>query len=447
MSNTIASPRPESLHEEPLGSLHTEGKLLSPENHGHWPEWFAADQAAAWQEFQETPEPRRTDEGWRFSNIRALSLENFHTGRGIANEAALMATSQGFPEVAAKFVFANDRVIGRELLSLPEGVIALPLEEAIRLHEDLFRSYFLRQPVELGSHKYARLHHSQVRTGLLLYVPPGVEIASPVEAHYWVEGQNASIFPHTLVILGEGSKATVIDHFHSADGKRALACGINDLHVGAGAHLNYFAVQNWASDSLAFHLNSTIVGKDAISVALTLNFGGAFVRGESLSELTSEGAHSEMLSINPVTGDQMIDQRTLQLHSAPGATSDLLYHNTLDEQGRTVFAGLIKVAEGAHRTDAYQKVRNLLLSDDAEANSMPGLEILADEVKCSHGATSGELNEEELFYLEARGIPREVGRRMVVMGFFDSLLDRIKDEAFRDYLSGEVRKHLRLSDD
>lgn len=447
MTTTISNPRVEALHEEPLGALHSEGTLAPPARDGHWPDWFAADQQAAWEDFLATPEPKRTDEAWRFSNIRALSLQNFHTGRSIANEAALMAASNGYARIAAKFVFANDRVIGRELLSLPEGVIALPLEDAIRQHEDLFRSYFLRQPVELGSHKYARLHHAQVRTGLLLYVPPGVEIADPVEAHYWVEGENAAIFPHTLVILGEGSKATVIDHFHSADGRRALACGINDLHLSANANLHYFAVQNWAADSLAFHLNSTIVGQNASSLALSLNFGGSFIRGESLSELTHEGAHSEMLSINPVSGTRMIDQRTLQLHSAPGATSDLLYHNSLDEQGRTIFAGLIKVAEGAHRTDAYQKVRNLLLSDDAEANSMPGLEILADEVKCSHGATSGELNEEELFYLEARGIPREVGRRMVVMGFFDSLLERITDENLREFLSGEVRAHLRLQDE
>jgi Fe-S cluster assembly protein SufD len=447
MTTTISPTHVESIHEEPLGILHSEGNLNPPQADGHWPDWFAAEQQDAWEEFEAAPLPKRTDEAWRFSNIRALSLDNFHAGQNIASEAALVAASRGFPEIAAKFIFANDRVIGRESLSLPEGVIALPLEEAIRLHEDLFRSYFLRQPVELGSHKYAKLHHSRVRTGLLLYVPAGVEIAAPVEAHYWVEGANASIFPHTLVILGEGSKATVIDHFHSADGKRALSCGINDLHVATDANLHYFAVQNWAAESLAFHLNSTIVGKNASSVALTLNFGGEFVRGESLSELVEEGAHSEMLSINPVIGKQMIDQRTLQLHSAPGATSDLLYHNTLDEQARTVFAGLIKVAEGAHRTDAYQKVRNLLLSDDAEANSMPGLEILADGVKCSHGATSGELNEDELFYLEARGIPREVGRRMVVMGFFDSLLERIKDGALRNYLSGEVRTHLRLGED
>jgi Fe-S cluster assembly protein SufD len=444
--STMSPAQPESLHEEPLGALHSEGQLLPPLGDAHWPDWFVAQQQDAWREFEETPTPKRTEEAWRFSKMSALSLEHFHRSRNIANEAALMAASQGFPQVAAKFVFANDRVIGRELLSLPEGVIALPLEEAIRQHEDLFRSYFLRRPVELGSHKYARLHHSQVRTGLLLYVPPGVEIAGPVEAHYWVEGEFAAIFPHTLVILGEGSKATVIDHFHSADGRRAFACGINDLHVSAKARLQYFAVQNWSTDSLAFHLNSTVVDRDATSVALSLNFGGDFVRGESLSELTNEGAHSEMLSINPVTGNRMVDQRTLQLHNAPGATSDLLYHNTLDGQSRTIFAGLIKVAEGAHRTDAYQKVRNLLLSDEAEANSMPGLEILADEVKCSHGATSGELNEDELFYLTARGIPAEVARRMVIMGFFDSLLERIQDEPLRAYLSGEVRSHLKLEE-
>lgn len=430
------SPTSPTLADEPFSA---------PQADGNWPDWFVATQQDAWAGYQQTPLPKRTDEAWRFSQINALNLAGFHRSAPIANTAACLEASRGFSRLSARFVFGNDRLLHAESSALPQGVLALPLERAAREHEDLFRSYFLQRPVELGSHKFAQLHHAQLRSGLLLYVPPGIQITDPIEVYYWAQGENVAVFPHTLIILGEGAEATVIDHFRSLDGKRALACGINDLHVGDKARLHYLAVQNWSESTLAFHLNSTVVGADAAATSLALNFGASFLRGESASEMTAPGAHSEMLSINPTSGTRMVDQRTLQLHAAPGATSDLLYHNTLDEESRTIFAGLIKVAEGAHRTDAYQKVRNLLLSDDAEANSMPGLEILADEVKCSHGATSGELNPEELFYLEARGIPREVGRRMVVMGFFDSLLERISNPDLREYLSAEVRSHLRLS--
>ena len=279
-------------------------------------------------------------------------------------------------------------------------------------------------------------------TGALLYVPRNVEVALPVEIFHWVDGENSSIFPHTLVVCGENSKITVVDHFRSADGKRAFACGVNDLHLERGAQLNYIAIQEWATESLAFHLNSTIVGRDASSTALNMNFGGGFVRGESLSRLAGEGARSVMLSLNPMQGQRQIDQRTLQDHAAPHATSDLLYLNSLDDAARTIFAGLIKVERGAHRTDAYQKVRNLMLSDQAEANSMPGLEILADDVRCTHGATTGEISEDELFYMQARGIRKADGRRLIVNGFFQSLLERLESDSLREYLGHLVSEKL-----
>jgi Fe-S cluster assembly protein SufD len=166
------------------------------------------------------------------------------------------------------------------------------------------------------------------------------------------------------------------------------------------------------------------------------------VRGESLSPLAGEGARSVMLSLNPMEGERQIDQRTLQDHAAPHASSDLLYLNSLDDTARTIFAGLIKVEPGAHQTDAYQKVRNLMLSDQAEANSMPGLEILADDVRCTHGATTGEISEDELFYMQAQGIRRTDGRHLIVNGFFQSLLKRLESESLREYLGGLVREKL-----
>lgn len=444
MSSAILSPSMQTTRTEPLADLHPANGTLSPAPSSHWPDWFTASQLDAWKEFQNTPAPKRTDESWRFSRIQALDLAGFHLPGSVANETALIAASNGVDLPAAKFIFANNRLVARELLSLPDGVLALPLEEAALLHEDLFRCRFLQQPVELGSHKYAKLHHALLQTGLLLYVPPGVSIPDPIEIFYWVEGEHAAVFPHTLVICGEGASARVIDYFRTADGKPALACGINDLHLAPSASLEYHSVQQWSDSTLAFHLNSTIVDRSASATACLMNLGGHFVRGESLSRLTGTDARSVMLALNPVDSDGMVDQRTLQKHDAPGAFSDLLYHNALDDTARTIFAGLIQVAKGAHKTDAYQKVRNLILSDDAEANSMPGLEILADDVRCTHGATSGEINEDEIFYMQARGLSRENARRIVVGGFFDSVLERLPSANIRTHLSTILRQHLGL---
>lgn len=407
-----------------------------------WPIWFREQQAAAGADFEATPAPRRTDEPWRFSNIAALDLSGFQPAGPVSNEGRIINGSHGVAEFSAKLVFGNNALVHSDIERLPAGVILKPLEVAAREHEELFRKYFMAQPVELGSHKYAALHKSRLTTGAFLYVPKNTEVALPIELFHWVEGENASVFPHTLIICGENSKVTVLDSFKSVDGKRAFACGVNDLHLERGAQLNYIAVQEWSKESLAFHINSTIVSRDASSTALNANFGGSFVRGESLSRLVGEGSRSVMLSLNPMDGTRQIDQRTLQDHAAPHAYSDLLYLNSLDDKTRTIFAGLIKVQEGAHKTDAYQKVRNLMLSDEAEANSMPGLEILADDVRCTHGATAGEISEDELFYMEARGIREKDGRRLIVNGFFNTLLERLDSDSLREYLSELVAKKL-----
>jgi Fe-S cluster assembly protein SufD len=270
-----------------------------------------------------------------------------------------------------------------------------------------------------------------------VYVPKDAIVEKPIEIWHWVEGEKSAIFPHTLIVLEKGASATVIDRFVSADKDCSLAIAVNDLTVEEGARLTYTAVQDWSDSTTAFHINTTEVAKEGASTALQMNLGGCYVRGENDSHLKGEGSRSVMLSINPATGEREIDQRTFQDHFAPRATSDLLYHNTLDGRSRTIFAGLIKVEEGAHGTDAYQKVRNLMLSEEAEANSMPGLEILADDVRCTHGATSGDLNEDELFYMQARGIHAEQAARLIVRGFLGSVLERLENGDLQAHL-GEI---------
>lgn len=417
---------------------------LVPQPSPAWPEWFRRDQLAAWADFQAIPQPRRTDEPWRFANLKALDLSEFTKAPAVEDETALIKRSTGSADLAARLIFANEKLIYAETTNLPKGVILLPLEQAATEHEALFKKNFMSTPVRLGSKKFAALHRASLRTGAFLHVPKGVVIEQTIEIWHWVEGKNASIFPHTLIVLDEGASATVIDCFVSSTEEPSLAIAVNDLTLGADSKLSYIGVQDWSKNSTAFHLNTTEVAKGADSTALQMNFGGSYIRGESDSHLLGEGSRSVMLSINPADEAREIDQRTFQDHFAPRATSDLLYHNALGDSSRTIFAGLIKVEKGAHETDAYQKVRNLMLSDEAEANSMPGLEILADNVRCTHGATSGELNEDELFYMLARGIPPKQAAQLIVRGFFGTVLERLEKPKLEEQLGALLDKKLNL---
>ena len=401
--------------------------------------------AAARQKFDSLPMPGRTDEAWRFANYKALDLTPFSKSSApfSGDRDRLLKRSNGLAETAGKMVFANDELIARELLAATlaqKGVIWKPLEIAAAEHPELFQKHFMAHGAPLGSAKFAALHAASVKTGTFLYVPRGVEIDLPIEVFHWLSGEGNSTLPHTLLIAEENSKVTLVDYFMGAEpDTAALAIGFNDLYVGAGAQLDYVCVQNWSRKTLAFQVNNTVVGRDASAKSLNVNLGGRYARTESASRLIGEGGRSDMLSVTVAEGEQEFDQRTFQDHIAPGASSDLLYKNALDDASRTIFAGMIKVEPGAHRTDAYQKVRNLLLSDDAEANSMPGLEILADEVRCSHGATSGQIESEELFYLLARGIPKREAQRLIVHGFLQEAIDRIGNPALAAKLGEMVQ--------
>jgi len=326
-------------------------------------------------------------------------------------------------------IFAGDQLIERDVISdqlKKRGVIFQSLERAMIEHAELFRKHFMSQPATLGSAKFAALHQALVSSGTFLYVPRGVEIELPIEIFHWLNGENACVFPHLLLVTDELAKVTVIEHFRSLDRQSpGLACGVNDLITGPGAKVTYVCTQNWGGNVVALQMNSTIVDHDASAMSLNLNVGSRYSRFESLSRLIGEGGRSDLLAVSVAKAQQEFDARTLQDHISPHTASDLLYKNALDDRARSIFGGLIRVEPHAHFADAYQKVRNLLLSDDAEANSMPGLEILADNVRCTHGATSGQVEEDQLFYLRSRGIPVPVAQRLIVTGFLNEVIQRL----------------------
>jgi Fe-S cluster assembly protein SufD len=431
--------------ESPLA--HSEPAILSgpPGARGaELPAWFRDQQRTAWATFESLPFPNRKDQPWRFSSVDALDLSRYVPGPRLneTERTKILDHSIALDAVAGRLIFADEQLLRRDPLPEPllkRGVLLMPLERALLEHEDLFRRHFMAQPATLGSAKFAALHQAWVTSGTFVYVPRGVEVELPIEIFHWLHGENAAVFPHILLIADELSKVTVIEHFRSAHRERAgFACGVNDLVVGQGAKVNYICAQNWNDKVLSIQMNATTVSREASGLSLNVHLGGAYSRFESLSRLTGEGARSDLLAVAVTDGTQEFDARTLQDHISPHTTSDLLYKNALTDRARNTFGGLIRVEPHAHFTDAYQTVRNLLLSDDAEANSMPGLEILADNVKCSHGATSGQINEEEMFYLLARGIPLPVAKQLLVSGFLNEVVDRLDHPAITDLVHGLI---------
>ena len=424
-------------HDEAISS---KAILSGPIESRDLPDWFQEEQAAAWEKFESIPRPTRKDQAWRFSNVDLLDLAPFQFGPELSDDdhTNVRKYSQGLGQFAGRMIFANDQLIERDVVSedlKKRGVIFQPLERAMVEHADLFRKHFMSTEAALGSAKFAALHRALVSSGTFLFVPRGVEIELPIEIFHWLRGENASVFPHLLLVTDELAKVTVIEHFRSCD-RRApgFACGVNDLLAGPGAKITYVCAQNWGENVVALQMNTTAVDHDASAMSLNLNLGSKYSRFESLSRLVGEGARSDLLAVAVAMNEQEFDARTLQDHISPHTASDLLYKNALDHRARCTFGGLIRVEPHAHFTDAYQKVRNLLLSDDSEANSMPGLEIMADNVRCTHGATSGQINEDEMFYLRSRGIPVPVAQRLIVTGFLNEVIQRLDQPAIAEHL-------------
>ncbi|MBW8782259.1 MAG: Fe-S cluster assembly protein SufD [Verrucomicrobia bacterium] len=395
---------------------------------GHLPSWWLETKKAAWNQFNALPMPARTDETWRFSSIGSLDLAGFN----LPEDASVhIPHLSAFPHTA-EIIFSNRQAVGRSTVPAElaaQGVIFCPLDEALHHHGELIKTYFQKLPANLGSEKFVALNTAFTGAGAFLYVPKGVEVALPFVLQHTLSGANLATFPHTIVVLGEQAKATLVEFFVSGErDAHQLVSGVNDLHAGTGAQLTYVGAQNWSRDTLAFQTNSIVAERDARVLSLNVHLGGRQARHESHSRLLGTGAHSEMLALTVANATQEFDQRTLQTHASPHTSSNLLYKNVLLDTAKTIFSGLIIVEPDAQKTDAYQSNRNLMLSDTAEANSLPGLEIEANDVRCTHGSTTSRIEPEQQFYLQARGIDPTKAHELLVFGFFEEVLGKLENE-------------------
>ncbi len=408
----------------------------------HLPAWWLDRKRAAYARFAALPFPKRTDEGWRFSHLSGLSLDGYKLAEPI-NHQQVTNQDLGAPG-AGTLLLANHQLVYAEPLAAKfaeQGVIFTTLQEALLQHSDLVRPHLLAQPSKLGSAKFVALHEAFLENGAFIYVPRNVTVDLPLGVFHYASGTGTALFPHTLVVAEENAKVTVADFFRSSTGAGAqFACGGNDLYAGHGAQVTYLAMQDWSRETLSFQFNATVARRDTRVLSINLHAGARQARHESFSQLQAPGAHSEMLALTIAHGTQEFDQRTLQIHQAPNTSSNLLYKNALLDQAKTIFSGLIVVDPDAQKTDAYQSNRNLMLSDEAEANSLPGLEIQANDVRCTHGATSARIDAEQEFYLESRGINPTQAQELLVFGFFEEVLGKIENPQLHDSLAEIIRE-------
>ncbi|TVP75714.1 MAG: Fe-S cluster assembly protein SufD [Puniceicoccaceae bacterium] len=406
----------------------------------HEPAWLAERRVAGLEQFKNLAMPTARDEAWRFASVGKLCIDDFNPVEppAAATLDALAERSGLVTERAGRMVYVDDAPADFECISAElaaQGVIYLPISEAIDQHPELMERYFLQESTELGSKKFFGLHAATTKAGAILYVPKGVEIEAPFVNYYWTSGARAAVFPHTLIIAEDNSKVSVVDLFFSeTDQNKALNIAVSNIHAGANAHVFRKVVQDWNEQTVSFQLDTTIAERGAQVQNIAVNIGAARARFESQTRIEGPGADVKMFSLTVAEEHQEFDQRTYQTHNAPNAVSDLLYKNALLDNARTIFSGLIKVAEGAQQTDAYQTNRNLLLDPTAEANALPGLEILANDVRCSHGATTGNVDEDELFYMMQRGIPRRVAMQLMVFGFFEEVIEKIDSDELAENL-------------
>ncbi|NOZ29989.1 MAG: Fe-S cluster assembly protein SufD [Chloroflexi bacterium] len=418
------------------------------------PNWMREFRLLAWRFYEEIPFPTQKDEAWRRTSLRGLDLSRVLPMR--AERLAPVSRPEDLPEALRSHLAASEERAGllihqdgdlrfrtlREDLA-QRGVIFTDMDTAVREYADLVQPYFMTEAVPVDSNKFAALHAAFWQGGVFLYVPRNTQVDLPLQAIAAREASGAGHFSHTLIVVEEGAEVTYIEDYLSlASGDQGLHSGVVEIYVKPGGRLTYINLQDWAQDMWNFSTQHALLERDSSLLWIAGNMGSRLTKTFARLALRGPGANGEMLGITFADDRQHIDLDTFQDHIAPQGTSNLLYKNVLKDRARTVWRGMIWAHPEAQKTNAYQKNENLLLSDHTRADSIPGLEIEANDLRCTHGATAGKLNPDHMFYLMSRGLSREQAKRIIVEGFFEPLLTRIPVESIRARMERAVMEKL-----
>jgi Fe-S cluster assembly protein SufD len=392
----------------------------------------------AWEAYNRLAMPTATEEAWRRTDLRGLPAATFRlpaegTYRDLAPVPAELLKSLTADTHGGQVILLPGG--GRASLDpmlVKKGVVFTDLRTAEREFPQLIAK-MAGQTVRVEEGKFAALAGAFAQNGVFLYVPKGVTVEQPLNSILWGPGASLAHISHILVWVDEGASVTYVHEAASPDDESAsLHAGLLEVRVADDASLRFVELQSWGRHVWNFSHERIQVGRGANLDWIFGAIGSRLTKNFSELDLAGEGATGRMSGFYFADGDQHLDHDTQQNHLAPHTTSDLLFKGALKGASRSVWQGMIYVAPGAEKTDGYQANRNLVLSKDARADSIPGLEILADDVRCTHGATVGKLEEEPLFYLKSRGIPQVEAERLMVEGFFDPIMQRIPFEGVRE---------------
>lgn len=409
-------------------------------------EWLQQRRQNALEQYEALPMPTRQLEEWRYTDVSQFKLDKVKPAavqptEDVPNEARALIVSRQTSGHAIQVDGAIAEIALEESLKA-RGVILADLAVAAREHSELVQRY-LGNILPDDYNKFAALNASMWSAGIFLYVPRGVRIEQPIRIARWITQDGIAVFPRTLIVAEEGSHFGFVEEFASPDFRNPMfSCGAVEIHAGNNANVQYVALQRYGNGVRHISAQRTVAGRDANLDTLVVNLGASVARVDLAASLEGPGARSDMLGLYFAQGNQHFDHSTRQDHKVPHAQSDLLYKGALYDKSRAVFRGLIKVFPKAQRTDAYQTNRNLLLSNRAEATSLPNLEIEADDVRCSHAATVGHLDAEELFYIMSRGISRAQAERLVVFGFLGEVFERLPLPSVVDELRIAIEKKI-----
>lgn len=421
------------------------------------PAWLRARRAEAWRAYAAAPMPSTRSEEWRYTDMaRLVPMDSLApafdgadgVGGAIPESAAeaLRAAGAEDGDAAGRVTDVDGRVVSCELDAGLErqGVVLASLRDAARQGAEGVEALLATEAVPASDGKFPALNAALWSDGVFLHVPRGASLDAPVRLARWVSRAGTAAFTRILIVAEEGSRVSFVDETLSPDmDAPALSATAVEIFARGGAQVQYVSLQRMGRGGVYLAQQRTLAERDSTLDTLNVALGGSVGRVDLNARLLGPGANSDMLGLYFGDHDQHFDFNTSQDHVAPNAHSDLLYKGALDGRSRGVFRGIIRVHEGAQRTDAYQTNRNLLLSEEAVATSLPNLEIGADDVRCSHGATVGQLDADMLFYLMSRGIGRRQAERLVVIGFLGEVLSRLPLGGVARRVAGAIEAKLR----
>jgi Fe-S cluster assembly protein SufD len=410
---------------------------------GSEPDWLSERRRAAAASARELELPGPKTKGWEFTDLSSLDLEAYVPAEGgdpaaAARTSPLLASPEG--AVALTQVDAAS-LNGAAISEDTTDPIVIPLSEAAVRYPEIVRERL--GSLAPGRDPFVAINEAGWRGGAFVYVPSGARLESPISLRAIHEAAGTAVEWRTLVVLEENSEAEVWEQYLSADAETdALFNAVVELFVGPGATLRYVSGQALSERSWIFGTQRAEVARDASLEWVALGFGSARGKVRMDTRLAGEGSSAKVTGAYAGLGSQHLDFDTTQEHAAPHTTSDLAFRGVLAGRATAVWSGMIRVDPGAQQTDAFQESRNLLLSTKAHADAIPGLEIEANDVRCTHAAAVAQVDREQLHYLRAHGLRAEVATRLIVEGFLGALAERVAEGPVRDAVARALERRL-----